>query len=121
MRNPGPNWVRLSRPGRKLDACWLHKPSGWKVHHCGHPTANWPYYAEHPDRPGKPNWILSGEGLGLGVGIRTLEQAFLHVEYYVATGQCRQFIRTNWPFTGITLVEGREMIAAAVKAMRRAG
>jgi hypothetical protein len=27
--------------------CWQHS-SGWEVHHCGHPTANWPYYLVEP-------------------------------------------------------------------------
>lgn len=25
-------------------------PSGWQIVHCGHPTANWPYYLSAPDR-----------------------------------------------------------------------
>ena len=28
--------------------CWQHA-SGWQVHHCGHPTANWPYSGVRPD------------------------------------------------------------------------
>jgi hypothetical protein len=47
---PSP-WVRLSEPGDKLRALWFHRPSRWRVRHCGHPTANWPYYAESPEFP----------------------------------------------------------------------
>lgn len=43
-----PGWTRLSPPGRKLDALWVHDASGWRVRHCGHPTALHPYYAESP-------------------------------------------------------------------------
>lgn len=41
-------WTRLSKPGDKCNATWLHDASGWLVRHCGHPTANWPYYAQDP-------------------------------------------------------------------------
>lgn len=41
-------WVRLSAPGDKCAAEWLHT-SGWRVRHCGHPTANWPWWIEAPD------------------------------------------------------------------------
>lgn len=38
-------WRRLSAPGDKCSACWEHV-SGVRVRHCGHPTANWPYYID---------------------------------------------------------------------------
>ncbi len=44
-----PPWVRLSLPGDKLRALWRHPATGWIIRHCGHPTANWPYYAVDPD------------------------------------------------------------------------
>jgi hypothetical protein len=34
--------------GGKCFARWVHR-SGWEVHHCGHPTALFPYYVEAPD------------------------------------------------------------------------
>lgn len=52
MRRVRAGWVRLSPPGDKLSAHWRHHASGFEVRHCGHPTANWPYYVEHPSRPG---------------------------------------------------------------------
>jgi hypothetical protein len=36
-------WSRIDpRPWRKLNACWEHR-AGWRLEHCGHPTANWPW------------------------------------------------------------------------------
>jgi hypothetical protein len=35
------SWERLAFRG------WKHD-SGWMIHHCGHPTANWPYYLVAP-------------------------------------------------------------------------
>jgi hypothetical protein len=41
---------RRGRPGwTKVDGCIWQHVSGWQVHHCGHPTANWPYYGVRPD------------------------------------------------------------------------
>lgn len=28
----------------------FHHPSGWSAIHCGHPTANWPYFLQHRRR-----------------------------------------------------------------------
>jgi len=66
-------WVRLSAPGNKLGATWEH-PSGWQVHHCGHPTANWPYYAVDPTDNGRLYVTHNGKGF------RTLVAAFAAVE-----------------------------------------
>lgn len=41
-------WTRLSAPGRKCGAHWRHEETGWELRHCGHPTANWPYYLVEP-------------------------------------------------------------------------
>jgi hypothetical protein len=43
-------WTRLSRAGDKCSARWQHS-SGWQLRHCGHPTANWPYFLIDPARP----------------------------------------------------------------------
>ena len=38
-----PGWTRTDpRPWTKLAARWEHT-SGWKLDHCGHPTALWPW------------------------------------------------------------------------------
>jgi hypothetical protein len=41
----------------KIWAYYTHRPSGWTIHHCGHPTANFPYYILTPagDRILAPN------------------------------------------------------------------
>jgi hypothetical protein len=47
--------IRKSWPG-----IWRHE-SGWTVHHCGHPTALWPYYAQPP---GGGPMLLASNGHG---------------------------------------------------------
>ena len=39
---------------------WRHE-SGWQVHHCGHPTALWPYYGVPP---GGGPMLLAANGHG---------------------------------------------------------
>lgn len=45
---PRPLWssVRWVPPGSKGKR--YESPSGWAIEHCGHPTANWPYFLEGP-------------------------------------------------------------------------
>lgn len=50
--------------------------SGWRVLHCGHPTALWPWYAESPD--GK--MVVSESGYAW----RKLETAREHIEQALA-------------------------------------
>jgi hypothetical protein len=69
-----PGWTRLSEPGRKLDAKWIHDASGWIVRHCGHPTANWPYHATDPAFPER--CVVTHNGYGF----RTLLDACMAVE-----------------------------------------
>jgi hypothetical protein len=53
-----------------------HDATGWEIHHCGHPTANWPWYAISP----------SGEHFASdgGYAWRTLGKAHEHVEDLIA-------------------------------------
>ena len=46
---PPPPWVKI-RAGNHggCGAVWEHT-SGWQVIHCGHPTANYPWYAMSPE------------------------------------------------------------------------
>lgn len=74
-------WKRLSPPGHKLRAEWLHEASGWLVKHCGHPTANWPYYARQPHDPAL---VVTHNGKAW----RTLLEACEGVES-VLRGECR--------------------------------
>jgi hypothetical protein len=42
-------WSRIDpRPWRKLNARWEHQ-AGWRLEHCGHPTAVWPWALFAPD------------------------------------------------------------------------
>lgn len=70
-------WRRLSRPGDKCSALWLHEDSGWRVRHCGHPTANYPYYAVDPERPREPVGVH-------GRGFTSLLEACEGVEHILA-------------------------------------
>lgn len=77
-------WTRAGTEG-KLGAIYLHDASGWVVRHCGHPTANWPYYAEHAKLLPKGAMLTSG-GVGLGYGFRRVLEAQLVVEHLAAGG-----------------------------------
>ena len=68
-----PTWERWgggSVLGHK-DAVYLHIPSGWQVRHCGHLTANFPYYILTPD-----GVVLADNGRGF----QRLELAKQHLE-----------------------------------------
>lgn len=67
-------WQRLSAPGDKCGAHWRHEASGWQVRHCGHPTANWPYYAIDPAHEECATVSANGRGF------RSLKAAFAAVE-----------------------------------------
>lgn len=68
-----PVWER--HPGASGGTCgawYLHVPSGMTVQHCGHPTANFPYY------------IVAADGTTIlapnGRAFRLLADAKTHVE-----------------------------------------
>lgn len=43
-------WYRVDpRPWRKTTARWEHAASLWRLVHCGHPTAIWPWELYSPD------------------------------------------------------------------------
>lgn len=46
ITRPPPGWVRVDG-GRDKFARWRHE-SGWRVEHCGHPTALWPWAVYDP-------------------------------------------------------------------------
>lgn len=64
MRPQPVNWERVGgQPGRK-DGIFEHS-SGWQVQHCGHPTANWPYFVTAPAGHEMAGYcITSFNGLG---------------------------------------------------------
>lgn len=44
-----PLWTRIDeRPWTKTNARWLHR-DGWRLEHCGHPTALTPWLLTSPD------------------------------------------------------------------------
>ena len=71
-------WTRISATKRKTDAHWIHKASGFQILHCGHPTANWPYYAIDPADPGRTTVTHNG------LGFRTLKDAFDQIDGVIA-------------------------------------
>ena len=72
-------WSRLSEPGKKCDAHYRHDATGWQVRHCGHPTANYPYWAIDPTDPEERCCVTHN-----GHGVRTLQLAFEQVEGVIA-------------------------------------
>lgn len=68
-----PTWERWGGGGiyGRIDAVHFHVPSGWQIRHCGHPTANYPYYILTPEQI-----ILAPNGRGF----MRLELAKQHLE-----------------------------------------
>jgi hypothetical protein len=66
-------WTRLSAPGDKLGTRWRHDASGIEVRHCGHPTANHPYYIAMDAFPRR--CVMSFNGFGWATLIVALEVA----------------------------------------------
>ena len=81
-----PGWEKVSTewPGK-----WLHE-SGWRVHHCAHPTAMWPY-AIHD---GNGNLIHIAPN---GRAFRLLIQAMRAVEE-LASGKPAAEIKLSRPY-----------------------
>lgn len=72
-------WTRLHPKGAsKCSAAYRHDATGWVVKHCGHPTANWPYYASAPD--GSASLVIES----CGRAFRLLDDACRAVEDLVA-------------------------------------
>ena len=71
---PPPEWTRLPgfSPRNTCGVIWVHR-SGWKVRHCGHPTALWPWYGVPPgaDEGDRSQLLLKG-GVGLDLRATTL-------------------------------------------------
>ena len=80
-----PIWERIASPIGRLSTTYLHRPSGYVVRHCGHPTANFPYYIETPEGANiyAPN----------GRGFQRLDLAKQHVE--ATTAQAGATARTK--------------------------
>lgn len=80
-----PGWTRLSVDTRvTCYGRWRHDSSGWRVEHCGHPTANWPYLILRPD--GDPIVAPNAHGF------RTLKLAMQAVELHHAKPPEMQYV-----------------------------
>ena len=56
-RHFGADGWKVERPG--CGGRWVHR-SGWRIFHCGHPTANYPYHGVRPDG----TWFVGENGRG---------------------------------------------------------
>ena len=101
-----PGWTRESRPGDKLAGSWRHQRSGWRVRHCGHPTAIWPYHAE--DERGRLVVHASGRGF------RNLAQALGAVEQFHA-GQVVLVQPEAGPFRIVSRSEAGRIVQRAAQ------
>jgi hypothetical protein len=72
-------WTRLGDRSTKIGAVYAHE-SGWSVRHCGHPTANWPYYAVDPSDAADSRYAVTHNGKGF----RTAQLAMEAVEGVLA-------------------------------------
>lgn len=96
-------WVRMSEPGDKTGARWRHVRSGWEVRHCGHPTANWPYYAVDPEH--QECTTVTHNGLGF----QSLTAAIGAVEHVLAG---------LWVVTGDNCTPGTRRVLPKREAIR---
>lgn len=55
-------WTRVRGIRETKFVGFVHEASGWTVIHCGHPTANWPWYAQDPAHPGVAVMTHNGKG-----------------------------------------------------------
>jgi hypothetical protein len=71
----------------------LEHSSGWKITHCGHATANWPYYLTAPDRL---ECIVSHNGRGFKSReiAKDVVSKILAGEYKLTTEDCCPNIAT---------------------------
>lgn len=92
-------WKKLSPPGSSKTANHYRHVSGWELRHCGHPTANYPWYAVDPSHPETVTVTHNGKGF------RLLIEAQIAVEGVVA-GRLRTTDENCVPPTRI-VVEAR--------------
>ena len=86
-------WVDLG--GRGKFKTWQLAGTGYFVKHCGHPTANYPWYGERPDG----TTITSGALGRSGMAFRYLDDAKVAVELDHA-GQHGAIALTAWHRAG---------------------
>lgn len=78
-RRARPGWAAVGdRPTNGKAQASQHLASGWVVAHCGHPTANWPFYAKHASLADKA-CVVTHNGLGwrtLALAQEAIERVF---------------------------------------------
>jgi hypothetical protein len=79
------DWIHLSGPGEKCGGAWLHH-SGWEVHHCGHPTANWPYYLVSPKNRRRIVIAHSGRGFKTLAAAQTVVKGLVSGYFRLSRG-----------------------------------
>jgi hypothetical protein len=80
MKRAPAGWSRVDpKPWGKCNAVWQHV-SGWRLEHCGHPTALWPWALFNPKGKLILTGVLAGYPPDHGLAWSTLEQAFGYVE-----------------------------------------
>lgn len=77
-RAPSMTWLGLG--GRGKFKIWQLAGTGYRVLHCGHPTANYPWYGETPDG----EMITSGKGGVCGMAFRYADDAKVACELHRA-------------------------------------
>ena len=82
-------WTLLTPVERYRGRCgalWQHV-SGWHIEHCGHPTANWPYFLWHSSRQLN---VMSHNGMGFTHLKETqlMVEAISRGELAITTGGC---------------------------------
>ena len=79
-------WRRVDpRPWRKTAARWAHK-SGWRLEHCGHPTALWPWMLISPAGEVVLSGVLYGRPPAHGTAWPDLRTA---IEWVATSGAMR--------------------------------
>ncbi len=82
-------WTPLHpRGASKTCTSYRHDASGWTVSHCGHMTANWPYYATDPSRPNLCITTHNGRGwMTLALAMEAIERVLVG-EAIATTDRC---------------------------------
>jgi hypothetical protein len=77
ISKPPPGWTRVDSNRGKF-ARWVHE-SGWRIEHCGHPTALWPWAIFDPDGNMHCGGGRDGGNPRLGYAWPNLTEAFAYV------------------------------------------
>lgn len=82
-----PGWVRVDGTGSKLAAVWEH-PTGWRLQHCGHPTALHPWLLIAPDGRVHKSGAVNGDP-DLGRAWDRLDEAMDYAATQIQVGRTR--------------------------------